>query len=102
MKKYRLSSEAVLDIEDGIIYYNGEVEGLGIGFFDEFKKTLNLIRSFPEIGVFHLQQIRKLSMHRFRHVIYYLYENDTIHVISVIHETRGLKYHSGRLKGLSG
>ena len=100
MKKYKLSSIVVSDIDEAMDYYNEEAFCLGADFFYEFKKTLNFIASFPEIGVFHLRNIRKLSMRRIHHIVFYIYEKDIVHVLAIIHESRGLDYIETGLKDI--
>ena len=40
---------ASIELDDAVKYYNLESPGLGVKFFDEVLKTIELINVFPEV-----------------------------------------------------
>jgi toxin ParE1/3/4 len=96
MLKYNLHPEAVADIDSSIDYYDEERTGLGMEFYGEFQRTLGFLRRFPYAGIIHLNDIRRFSLDRFHHHIFYQYAADEIFVLAVIHHSRHQDSWKGR------
>lgn len=80
-------SEAQLDTEEAVFWYDDQKQGLGQVFTDEL---FNLIRrmaaplQFPLFG----PNIRRGLLSRFPYAVYFLLEDRTVVILAVLHQRR--------------
>ena len=90
--KIRFDHLAVKELEDAIEYYEIQQKGLGQKFKDEIKRSLKIIKRFPEIGSSEKGDVRKFLLHKFPYKILYSIENKYIYVIAIAHLHREPTY----------
>ena len=76
--KIRFDHLAVKELKDAIEYYEIQQKGLGQKFKDEIKRSLKIIKRFPEIGSSEKGDVRKFLLHKFPYKILYSIENKYI------------------------
>ena len=82
---------------DAYYYYSLQLEGLEDQFLQEFEKTIELIKKYPEAW-------RKMGLHtrrgllkRFPYFILYVIENDKILITCIAHQHRDPEYYIDRI-----
>ena len=83
--------EAESDLEEAAIWYEKQRRGLGGEFIDEVRRTVRLLTENPYLYHVVHQNIRSALIRRFPFATYYLIEQKTIIVISVMHGSRDPK-----------
>ena len=82
--KYRLSHEAVLDVEEGYLWYERKQKGLGERFLDSLDKAEQLITENPLLyRVRYLNRVRGFVVKDFPYLVLYVLNDEYIDVISV-------------------
>ena len=77
--------EAQLDIREGFTWYESGPAGFGGEFIAELERTFIQVSEFPESRAVETDHARLALLRRFPYVVCYLFENDTIYVVSVFH-----------------
>ncbi len=60
---------AVKELEDAVEYYEVQKKGLGRTFEKEIKRSLNIMKQFPEIGSIEMGDVRRFFLHKFPYKI---------------------------------
>ncbi len=68
--KVRIGPEAYQHIQQGIDWYNQQVENLGYKFYEEIEKTLELIPTNPYFQV-RYGQVRCIRLKRFPYLVHF-------------------------------
>jgi len=87
---------AELDLENAVEWYEAEKENLGEEFLFEFRDALRIVAQTPLGFRKRFRKIRAFSMKRFSYNVYYIWENETISVLAVIHHKRNPKIWKSR------
>ena len=92
MKKYKVifSPNALKDIEEAVIYYNGQQKNLGKKFAREVQSTLKSIKDNPFYSSIRYDDIRCAVVSVFPFLIHYHVERDinTVKILSVYNTYR--------------
>ncbi len=92
MKRYKIifSENALLDIEEAVLYYNSQQNGLGKKFAIEVQATLSSIKKNPFYASIRYAEIRCAVVNIFPFMIHYQIEMDldTIRILSVYNTNR--------------
>lgn len=107
MKRYQFLSEALVEYEDALEYYERAQTGLGETFSREVDRVLALTLEFPEMGSRVVDtppelQVRRRIVRRFDVEIDYLIADDTLVVLAIFHCRRRPGYWKERLARLRG
>jgi plasmid stabilization system protein ParE len=92
--QYHEAAEQELLSEIGYLELRGS--GLGHRFFDEVRRTENLLVRFPQSAEEILPGIRKRPLRKFRYSIIYSVEKDELLILAVAHHSRRPEYWVGR------
>jgi plasmid stabilization system protein ParE len=95
--KYHEAAEEELLHEIG--YLELRANGLGRRFFAEVQRTEKLISQFPESAEEIRPGIRKCSLQKFRYSLIYSFENESVLILAVAHQSRRPNYWVGRSVG---
>ena len=76
------------DITEGYQQYNRVATQLGDDFLDRLDEVFDRIRSAPERYAQVFERIRQVKMRRFPYVVSYLFENECVIVLAVLHGHR--------------
>lgn len=71
-----------------INYYNLQREGLGNVFFEDVNHLVQVLKTYPGIGVTAKHNRRKIFTGRFPFIIYYKLERDTVLLLAIYHSVR--------------
>ncbi|HEY7217894.1 MAG TPA: type II toxin-antitoxin system RelE/ParE family toxin [Candidatus Binatia bacterium] len=95
--KVRFLTFAQQELDDAVLWYNRQAEGLGQEFLDELDRTVRCTASFflscPEIE----PGIRRGLVARFPYGVIYGVDDDTIVVIAIAHLHRRPRYWIDRI-----
>jgi plasmid stabilization system protein ParE len=81
----RLLKPAQTELDDGIVYYERQLSGLGIKFLDEILETFKRIKLNPYAWAPFSVRTRRCLVHRFPYGIIYQIRENEIHIISISH-----------------
>lgn len=88
---------AEADLLDGYRSYEEKQRGLGLRYLDEIEATFDRIASNP----FHCQEvepdIRRAVVHIFPYLVSYTFDEESVHVLVVIHGAQDPAYINERL-----
>jgi len=77
---------AVLDVEESAIWYEAQEIDLGLEFILEIDAAIDYAVEAPK----HYEEIyfgvRRFLLKRFPYAVYFLFENNTIEIIAVLHQ----------------
>ena len=96
MLKLNVRAAAVADLSDALAHYNALSPSLSDAFLTQLEQALTLLRERPEIGsrrfahLFRDIDLRTWSLDRFPFRIFYMVDDDTLHVLRVDHEHRNV------------
>jgi hypothetical protein len=95
-----ISSAAANDILQISLWYDRQVDGLGNRFLQRQKYTLDKIQLSPTSfsRTKSKLEIRKSSIKGFPFKVYFLFHNNHIEVLAIIHFSRSNRYINRRLK----
>ena len=83
-----IKPEAECDLEEAVDWYENRQPGLGQEFLECVEEVFNRIRVMPTTSPIARHSARLALVRRFRYVICYIFENDTVYVVSVFHSRR--------------
>lgn len=88
--RVRLVSKVYSDIESAIDYYVGEAGAkIATEFYDEFKRCLQIIASYPGSYPVVREDIRRINFRRFPyHVLYQIVDEGYVKILVVKHDRR--------------
>ena len=92
-----VTSEAEADILDGFQSYEGKQPGLGSRFLDEIEQALNRIALNPYLYQEVEAEIRRAVVHTFPYLVFYIFDEDAVHVLAVIHGAQDPTYVVARI-----
>lgn len=81
-------SESELELGEAALFYESRLIGLGIIFADEVRKSVELIRHYPEVGQPLGPRLRKLVIKRFPYSLIYRWDEQHILILAVAHHRR--------------
>ena len=95
--KIRFLTIAQREIDDAVIWYEQQVEGLSRDFLDELDRVVRLVKIYPLMAMQIEPDIRRFLFTRFPYSLIYGIDGDTIVVIAVAHQHREPRYWSDRI-----
>ena len=90
--KLIISKIALEEISDAKEFYNLQQKNLGNTFYNDIKKLIENIKSFPNLYPNITNEIKRSLLHRFPYSVFYSIENDVILILSVAHQHRKPQY----------
>ncbi len=94
----RLLDVAQQELDEAIVYYNGESPGLGDVFLLETVAALDRVRRFPEAWHPLGAEIRRCRLRRFPYGLIYAKDQDGILILAVAHTHREPGYWRDRIR----
>jgi len=97
---FAISPGAADDTNKAALWYNKKVDGLGYRFLSKLKISLDKIRSAPLSFTRYKKEsdIRKYAVAGFPYKIYYLFRNEHIEILAIVHMSRSNKFIRKKLK----
>ena len=90
MKLVQFAQPAFEELAEAVRWYETRRSGLGGDFYDAIVRTIDLIRSHPEIGTARTGRLpnRQLRVARFPYRIVYRIRVEDIYIVAVAHTSR--------------
>ena len=86
--KIEFLPKAQQELVEAVEFYEKQLDGLGVLFYEEVSEALDLIRLFPEGWQMITRLTRKYCLHKFPYMILYGIINDVIVISSIAHQRR--------------
>jgi plasmid stabilization system protein ParE len=93
----RFLTLAQQEIHEAVIWFNEQVDGMGMDFLDELARVVRLVKSFPLASTEVEAGVRKRLFARFPYSLIYGVEDRTIVVVAVAHSRRAPRYWLDRI-----
>ncbi len=74
------------ELAEAVEFYEKQLDGLGVLFYEEVSGALDLIRLFPEGWQLITKVSRKCCLHKFPYMILYGIVNNVIVISSIAHQ----------------
>ena len=94
----RLLKSAQAEMDDGITYYEEQVNGLGFEFLDEILDTFKRIKLNPDAWSPLSKRTRRCLVHRFPYGIIYQIRENNILIIAIAHLQKKPEYWMDRIE----
>lgn len=85
------------ELNEAVLYYEDQQEGLGEEFAAEAQKALDKIRQFPGAWTQLLPGVRRCRTNRFPYGLVFRVEGEDIYIVAVMHLHRDPDYWKHRL-----
>ena len=86
--KLEFSIVAAREIEAAADYYENEEVGLGFQFVEELNHAIAFVLQFPNAWSPISKRSRRCSLRRFPYNIIYSVQQDTVTIVTVVHQRR--------------
>lgn len=98
MKLIQFSQPASDELTEAVRWYEMRRSGLGGEFYDAVVRTIELIRTHPEVGTLRAGRLqsRQLRVTRFPYKVVYRVREDDIYIAAVAHASRRPGYWKDR------
>ena len=95
-----ISAGATDDIIKAAKWYNKKIEGLGYRFLTKLKISLDKIHLSPSSFTRYKKEssIRKYAVAGFPYKIYYLFRNEHVEILAIVHMSRSNSFIRRKLK----
>lgn len=91
------TADARDELQEAILYYQGEAPGLGADLLAEVEIILSLIGEHPELGSPYESGTRRLLLRHFPYSIVYLVAEEQVTIVAIAHQRRRPGYWRERL-----
>ncbi len=85
------------ELEEGALFYNQRVQGLGEQFLSTVEKAIEQILLFPQSAPVVGKTVRQKALDRFPYSLFYLFEKNAVFIVAVAHQKREPMYWKSRL-----
>jgi len=98
--KIKIDQEALIDLQDIIVWYNNQTLGLGARFFKQTSSQINLLKKTPFIFSTRYDDVRCMIIKKFPFMVHYQIDSiqNTVFIFAVFHTSRNPKIWQGREK----
>lgn len=97
MTSHSFHSEAETELQEGVSYYEGCSEGLGLDFALEVHAAVQRIREYPTAWPVLERGVRRCQTKRFPYGVVYSIESDSVLILAIMHLHRRPDYWQRRL-----
>ena len=96
MAAYRLTAEALRELQSGAHFYEHQHPGLGQEFVLEVRRLCRHIVEAPQLGTEVRSDVRRRLLRRFPYAILYALEDSEIVILAIAHQSRRPGYWTSR------
>ena len=101
MKSIRYISEALVEIDEAVVRYEGQSEGRGFRFQEAVAKAIDDIQAAPvAFARYKRTLIRECVLRKFPYVIYFLELDVAVLIVAISHGKRRQGYWRKRIRNL--
>jgi toxin ParE1/3/4 len=97
MKPAEFHSEALIELDEAIRYYEERIPGLGLDFRKKVEAAVLTIQNAPLRFKAFSKRTRRLLLHRFPYHIVFIEREQSISVVAIAHGKRRPGYWHGRI-----
>ncbi len=83
LRKIKVFTLALRDIENAIAYYQQEQKGLGKRFEKQVQASFKKIQEFPFAASFAYEGVRYKIIERFPHIVLYEFDDNNIYILRI-------------------
>jgi len=100
MYNIKIDEEALNDIREIVIWYNSQLQNLGLRFHKQVKSQINSLKSHPHICEIRYESVRCMLVKKFPFMIYYSIneEYSAVEIYAVFHTSRNPEIWNTRRK----
>lgn len=98
--KVKILELAQQELEEAMLFYELEYQGLGRRFKTEVRSAIKRIRRYPNAWPIERGEVRKCFVHKFPYTIFYSIQDKTILILAIAHQHRKPGYWSDRLDNI--
>lgn len=100
MYKIKIDEDALADLREIVVWYNDQVQNLGIRFHKQVKSQINSLKTQPYISSIRYNDIRCMLVKKFPFMIHYTVneESKIVEIYSIFHTSRNPQIWNSRLK----
>lgn len=91
--------DAEIELDEAIDWYEEKLPGLGMRFFEEYKKLRESIIANPNLYPVEAGEVRKAPFNKFPYVLLYFAWEELIYVIAVFHTRQDPEIWLKRMEG---
>jgi plasmid stabilization system protein ParE len=91
-----IQPEAEADLQVAFAWYEGRRAGLGHKMLEEARRAFTRIGLDPTLPRPRFRQTRRVRLKHFPYVVLYVFRQDTVYVLGVLHERRSPRLFRGR------
>lgn len=77
---------AAADAEEAATWYEAHRPGLGLEFILQLDAAIERAADFPEGYALQYREVRRVLMRRFPYAVYFVFENNVVEVLAVLHQ----------------
>jgi hypothetical protein len=96
MMRMEMARAARQELAEAVARYDGERAGLGDEFLEEFVRTLDKLRTWPNSCARVSGRLRRCQLNRFPYGVVYQVRGDRVRVVAVAHLARRPGYWGDR------
>ena len=93
-----IKPDAEVDLDEAVLWYETELGGLGIRFYNCFENALDRIVKNPNAFIEISPEIRRIIIKQFPYKVFYSVSGNKIFVIGVMHAKRSSRFIKRRLE----
>lgn len=100
MYKIKIDEDALNDLKEIVIWYNDQVQNLGVRFHKQVKTQINSLKNQPYICSVRYEDVRCMLIKKFPFLIHYaiIEESKVVEIYSIFHTSRNPQIWNSRLK----
>ena len=88
MNRVNIQPQAQLEAGQAAVWYETQQTGLGIEFILELDAVVESAAESPEMYAMQFREARRVLVRRFPYAIYFIYENDVVEIVAILHQQR--------------
>ena len=89
------------EVDNAVLWFEEQSEGLSRDFLDELDRAVRLVRTYPLVATQIEPEIRRFLFARFPYSLIYGIDRETIVVIAVAHQHQEPRYWADRIDTLT-
>jgi plasmid stabilization system protein ParE len=90
MYKIKIDEDALNDLREIVIWYNDQLENLGLRFHKQIKSQINSLKTQPHICTIRYKDVRCMLVKKFPFMIHYTINEKSylIEIFAIFHNSR--------------
>jgi plasmid stabilization system protein ParE len=100
MYNIKIDEDALHDLREIVIWYNSQLQNLGLRFHKQVKSQINSLKTQPYICTIRYKDVRCMLVKKFPFMIHYTINEESylIEIFAIFHTSRNPKIWNSRTK----